>query len=199
MVGAISTTVRTTLTVVKIGRCWKFLYSNGLIIGLENGRSDAEHCLSDEEHFLCAFDLGLCVGDLGLGNEDHGRKASDYLLVDQENGLPDQEDILLRKDHGLGNREHGLRDAHHLHDDGDHGHGRTENDVVRLDHGLNFWLKLRPQEPRTRQTELANPKLVFGEFQPARIIININSGLIRKIHGQIQLTSYNPTVFAMQN
>jgi hypothetical protein len=31
---------------------------------------------------------------------------------------------------------------------------------------LNFWLKLRPQEPRARQTELANPKLVFGE--PAR-------------------------------
>ena len=68
-----------------------------------------------------------------------------------------------------------------------------------LDHGLNFWLKLRPQEPWARQTELANPKQVFGEFQPARIIININSGLIRKIHGQIQLTSYNPTVFAMQN
>jgi hypothetical protein len=53
------------------------------------------------------------------------------------------------------------------------------------------------QEPWARQTELANPKLVFGEIQPARIIIN--SGLIRKIHGQIQLTSYNPTVFAMQN
>jgi hypothetical protein len=64
-----------------------------------------------------------------------------------------------------------------------------------LDHGLNFWLKLRPQEPRARQTELANPKLVFGEH--ARIIIN--SGLIRKIHGRIQLTSCNPTVFAMQN
>jgi len=66
-----------------------------------------------------------------------------------------------------------------------------------LDHGLNFWLKLRPQKPWARQTELANPKLVFAELQPARIIIN--SGLIRKIHGQIQLTSCNPTVFAMQN
>jgi hypothetical protein len=132
-----------------------------------------------------------------LGNEDSGCKGSDHLPVDQENSRRGQEHLLVREDYGLRNRENGLRDSDCLHDDVDHGRACKENGFGHADYGLICQLKLRPQEPRTRQTELANPKLVFGELQPARIIIN--SGLIRKIHGQIQLTSYNPTVFAMQN
>jgi hypothetical protein len=45
---------------------------------------------------------------------------------------------------------------------------------------LNFWLKLRPQEPRARQTEFATPKLVFSELLPA-------------------WPATSPTVFAIQN
>jgi hypothetical protein len=160
MVGAISTAVRATPTVVKIGRCWKPNFSNGLIIGSDYSQSDA--------------DCSRSKAGYSRNDADHGRKASDYLLAGQENGPRGPEDFLVREDHGRRNRGYGLGDSHRLHDDMDYGQGRTESSFGHADYILCCEVKLCPIGALISEQSFANPKLFFWS-QPARIVI-INSG-----------------------
>ena len=113
IVRAVLKTVRATLTIVKIGRCWKPYVSNGLMIASDNLQSDADNLQSDA---------------------DHCRRASDYLLRDQENSRSHHENLLVRADHVLRNPDYCLDDSNRLQDDGDHRHSRTEDCVF---HGKN--------------------------------------------------------------
>jgi len=115
-------TVRATLTVVKIGRCWKPYVSNGLMIVSGNRQSDVDNLQSASDNLQ--------------SDADHCRRASDYLLRDQENSRSHHENLLVRADHVLRNLDYCLDDSNSLHDDGDHRHGRNEDGVDRADHGL---------------------------------------------------------------
>jgi hypothetical protein len=113
----------TTQNVVEIDRCCKSCFTNGLIIGLESGRNDAEMFLRRSETFLRGFDHGL-------GNAEDGRNPWESFLRDLENVRRGSEDLLVRP-------EDVLRDAEHLHDVRDRGRGLKENGFLRVGHGPN--------------------------------------------------------------
>jgi hypothetical protein len=169
-------TVRATLTVVKIGRCWNPYVSNGLRIVSDNRQSDVDNLQSDADNLQ--------------SDADHCRRASDYLLRDQENSRSHHENLLVRADHVLRNLDYCLDDSNNLHDDGDHSHGCKENGVGRADHGLQgFVHSIFDRRGEFRQSEAG----FFLSSSP------LSSLLIWEIHHQIQLTSHNFTVFALQN
>ena len=120
IVRAVLKTVRATLTVVKIGRCWNPYVSNGLRIVSDNRQSDVDNLQSDADNLQ--------------GDVDHCRRASDYLLRDQENSRSHHENLLVRADHVLRNPDYCLDDSNSLHDDGDNRHGRKEDGVDRAGH-----------------------------------------------------------------
>ena len=143
-------TVRATLTIVKIGSCWKLYVFNGLMIVSDNRQSASDNLQSDADNLQ--------------SDADHCRRASDYLLRYQENSRSHHENLLVRADHVLRNLDYCLDDSNSLHDDGDHRHGRTEDGVF---HGKNP-LKSAPRASFTN---------IRANFYPHDLEKTLNKGL----------------------